>query len=79
MFGLPLKVVSEVDEMGLFHQLGYENGGRRLQQSTASSERSSTEVFGKAGQDPSREKESRRERTSATILAVVQVQYSPLC
>jgi hypothetical protein len=34
MFGLPLEVVSEVDEMGLFHQLGYENGERGWWQST---------------------------------------------
>ena len=35
MFGLLLKVVSEVDEMCLFHQLGYENVDRVGPQSTA--------------------------------------------
>ena len=34
MFGLLLKVVSEVDEMGLFHQLGYENREGGWPQST---------------------------------------------
>ena len=31
---LPYKVVAEVDEMGLFHQLGYANAERRWPQST---------------------------------------------
>jgi hypothetical protein len=44
MFGLLLKVVSEVDEMCLFHQLGDENWERGLQQSTTSSEASLTEA-----------------------------------
>ena len=34
MFGLLLKVVAEVDEMCLFHQLGYESEERRWPQST---------------------------------------------
>jgi hypothetical protein len=34
MFGLLLKVVSEVDEMCLFHQLRYENREREWPEST---------------------------------------------
>jgi len=34
MLGLLLKVVSEVDEMCLFHQLGYDNRERGWPQST---------------------------------------------
>jgi len=34
MFGLLLKVVSEVDEMGLFHQLGFDNREYEWPQST---------------------------------------------
>ena len=50
--GFVLEVVAEVDEMCLFHQLGYENWERGLQQSTASSEASLTEAPEGAGQDP---------------------------
>jgi hypothetical protein len=34
MSGFVLKVVSEVDEMGLFHQLGYDNREREWLEST---------------------------------------------
>ena len=71
MFGLLLKVVSEVDEMCLFHQLGYENRERGLQQSTASSEASLTEAPEGAGQDPPIDEKAGRELTFRMALAFI--------
>jgi hypothetical protein len=69
MFGLLLKVVSEVDEMCLFHQLGDESWERRMQQSTTSSEASSTEALEGAGQDPPTDEKAGRELTFRMALA----------
>jgi hypothetical protein len=71
MFGLLLKVVSEVYEMGLFHQLGYANRESGLQQSTASSERSLTEAPEEAGREPPTDKKGRK-KTNDCSLPLVQ-------
>jgi hypothetical protein len=69
MSGFVLEVVSEVDEMGLFHQLGDENWERGLQQSTTSSEASLTEAPEGAGQDPPTDEEAGRELAFRMALA----------
>jgi len=70
--GFVLEVVSEVDEMGLFHQLGYENRERGLQQSTASSDMSLARAPQGAGLDPPTDEKASRELSFRMALAFTQ-------
>ena len=64
-----LKVVREVDEMCMFHQLWYENKESGLPQSTASLEASLTEAPEGAGHDPPPDEKDSRDLTFRMALA----------